>query len=120
MDYWSRRLFESPLIGLGESAIASFSNEILDRDPAYTTYHNAFIDILFSGGLVSLLIYILMLLVFFIKAKKLSWFIVIFFLFAPSMLNTYYVFSFNILGGFVGIVILYVDRIQREYYYIKS
>lgn len=107
--------FDSPLIGLGESAIPGYSNEVLNRDPAYTTYHNAFIDILFSGGLVSFIVYLLILLHFFFKTKKLSWFFVAFFLFAPSMLNTYYVFSFNILGGFIGIVLMYMDKIQREY-----
>ncbi len=106
---------ESPIFGLGESAIPLYSNEILNRDPAYTTFHNVFVDVLFSGGLVAFLLYLLIILYFFTNANKIFWFMFLFFLLAPSMLNTYYVFSFNILGGFVGIVLLYLDRIENEY-----
>lgn len=106
---------ESPIFGLGESAIPLYSNEILNRDPAYTTFHNVFVDILFSGGLVALLVYLLIILYFLSKANKVFWFMFLFFLLAPSMLNTYYIFSFNILGGFVGLVLLYMERIESKY-----
>jgi hypothetical protein len=104
----------SPLIGLGESSIPSYSNEVLNRDPAYTTYHNVIIDLLYSGGVVSTLLYFSILFIFFIKITNISSIIFISFLLAPSLANTYFIFSFNILGGFVGLVMLYVYRLKTK------
>lgn len=105
---------KSPLIGLGESSIPSYSNEVLNRDPPYTTYHNVIIDLLYSGGVISTLLYFLILLVFFNKITNISSLIFIFFLLAPSLANTYFIFSFNILGGFVGLVMLYAYRSKTK------
>jgi len=104
----------SPIIGLGESSIPSYSNEVLNRVPAYTTYHNVIIDSLYSGGIISTLLYFSILFVFFTKITNISWIIFISFLLIPSLANTYFIFSFNILGGFVGLIMLYAYRLKTK------
>ena len=97
---------ESPIWGNGESKISQYSNIFLNRTPAFTTYHNVFVDLLFSGGVISFLFYCILLVVVYSHLKfKDSIFLSL--LLAPSILNTYYLFSFNILSGFISIWVIH-------------
>lgn len=103
----------SPLIGNGESSIPEFSNEYLNRDPAFTTFHNIFFDVLYIGGGLGFLFLILAMTSYFymfgVKYLYLAVLIVL-----PALLNTYYPFALNILGGVVGVLAVYHYRLRTQ------
>lgn len=74
-DLWAIGLTgfsESPFWGMGESSIPEYSNEILHRNPPLTTYHNFFVDLLYSAGslgLIALIIFVLAMLEMVSSAK---------------------------------------------------
>jgi len=104
-DLWAIGLTgfsESPFLGMGESSIPEYSNEILHRNPPFTTYHNVFVDVLYSAGslgLIALMIFVLAMFEMVSSAKSKY---LLLFLLAPSMFNTFYPFAPNILGLITG------------------
>lgn len=104
---------ESPFFGNGESKIPHYSNVFLNRNPPFTTYHNVFIDLLFSGGIISFLIYSFLLVIVYSKLKCKDCILLSMFL-APSLLNSYYLFSFNVLSGFISIWIVYRIKVLNN------
>lgn len=104
---------ESPIFGKGEGQIPFYSNLILNRDPAFTTFHNVFVDIFFSGGVFAFIFYITLLFLVFLKLKYKDWLLFSLFL-APSLLNTYFLFSFNVLSGFLSVWVVYKIKLAEK------
>ena len=102
----------SPYFGLGESMIAEYSNNYLNRARPYTTFHNSIIDILFSAGAIGLISF-LMLLFFSLRLAGRESSLFIIFMFLPSLFNSYYFFSFNILGGISALAIVFLYRERK-------
>lgn len=104
-DLWAIGLTgfsESPFWGMGESSIPEYSNEVLNRNPPFTTYHNIFVDVLYSAGLlglIAMIIYILLMLAMVPNTKSKY---LLLFLLAPSLFNTFYPFAPNMLGLITG------------------
>lgn len=100
---------DRPFIGFGESSIPDFSNRFLHRNPPFTTFHNVFIDVVFSSGILGIFSFVIFLLVslFLVGRKHFLFFLL---LLAPSFFNTFFPFSPNILGLFVGALMLLLHR----------
>ena len=103
---------ERPLLGLSELAIPSVSNEVLNRDPAYTTYHNVLIDLASSGGVFAILSYLLFALFCFFRASRSDKLIVLF-IYAPALFNTFLPFAPNMLGVLSGAILVKVCKFYR-------
>ncbi|WP_320820872.1 hypothetical protein [Thalassolituus sp.] len=100
---------QSPFWGNAESTIPAFSNSFLNRDPAFTTFHNMFFDILYINGMFGLFLFLMSVLVYFYMFGR-KHFYFAGFLMLPALFNTYYPFSLNILGGLVGVLAIYHHR----------
>lgn len=99
----------SPFFGLGESSIPEYSNQILNRYPPFTTYHNIFVDIMYSAGIIGLSIALLNTILIFQLVGSMRSRYTLALLIAPALFNTYYPFAPNILGIITGcwIVLMY-------------
>ena len=109
--------YNAPILGLGENAIPVVSNEVLNRNPAYTTYHNVLLDVLAVSGIIGFLLYGFIFIYTLSFIEKGHRFIFLM-LMAPALLNTYYAFMPNPLGGILGAFIFYsmkkrVNRLQN-------
>lgn len=107
---------DNPFFGLGESSISEFSNKVLHRDPPFTTFHNFFVDIIFSAGIFGLLsASILIILIYNMVGKGINSYILTFLL-APALFNTFYPFAPNILGLITGTWIMLKYRKSASKY----
>ena len=106
---------KSPFWGMGESSIAEYSNEVLHRNPPFTTYHNILVDVLYSAGLFGFIAMIAFVLAMFRMVPNFKSKYLLLFLLAPSLFNTYYPFAPNILGLITGtwIVLEYRNSTSR-------
>ena len=105
--------YESPLLGSSELSIPSISNEILKRNPAYTTYHNVLIDLASSGGLFAVLGYLMFALYCVSRAvgyDKLT----VLFIYAPALFNTFIPFAPNMLGALSGALLVVLCRLYKR------
>ena len=94
--------FESPIVGQGFSQIPEYSNSYLNRTRPYTTFHNIIFDTLFASGILGGIALIVLCSVFFTMIGKRNFFFGLLLL-SPSMFNTFFPFSPNVLGGFIRI-----------------
>ena len=104
--------YESPLLGSSELSVPSISNEILNRNPAYTTYHNVLIDLASSGGLFAVLGYLMFALYCVSRAvgyDKLT----VLFIYAPALFNTFIPFAPNMLGALSGALLIILCRLYK-------
>ena len=104
-DLWAIGLTgfsESPFWGMGESSIPEYSNKVLNRNPPFTTYHNVFVDVLYSAGTFGLIAMVIFVLAMFAMVPKANSKYLLLFLLAPSIFNTFYPFAPNILGLITG------------------
>ena len=92
--------FESPIVGQGFSQIPEYSNSYLNRTRPYTTFHNIIFDTLFASGILGGIALIVLCSVFFTMIGKRNFFFGLLLL-SPSMFNTFFPFSPNVLGGFI-------------------
>lgn len=94
---------EKPILGWGESSIPDYLSQYFFRDPQYTTFHNVLVDVLFSAGTVGLFLYAMLIatFVFMIGVRNIIYSAL---LLLPSIMNTYYPFSPNIIGAFLAII----------------
>ena len=105
--------YSAPIIGLGENAIPDFSNSILNRNPPYTTYHSVIFDVLAISGFLGFLVFIF-LFVYIYASIRIDHRFIYLMLIAPSLLNTYYAFMPNPLGGILGVFIFYSIASKRN------
>lgn len=90
---------KSPFFGNGFSEIPDYAFEAIGR-AHLTSFHNVFIDTLFASGILGFSGLVLLYLIYFSMAGKHNLFIGVMIL-SPSLFNTYFPFSPNLLGGFV-------------------
>lgn len=105
--------YEWPVLGLSELSIPSVSNEVLNRNPAYTTYHNVLIDLASSGGAFAVLSYLIFALFCFFRAvgyDKLT----VMFIYAPALSNTFIPFAPNMLGVLSGALLVMLCRFHNR------
>ena len=105
--------YSAPIIGLGENAIPDFSNAILNRNPPYTTYHSVIFDVLAISGILGFLAFTFLFIYIFFSIRLDHRFLYLM-LIAPSLLNTYYAFMPNPLGGILGVFIFYSIASKRN------
>ena len=101
-ELWSIGLqgfLEKPLFGNGFSSIPVYALEAIGRE-SLTSYHNVVVDVVFASGLVGFISLLFVYLIFFSMIGKKN-FIIGAILLAPSLLNTFFPFSPNLLGGFI-------------------
>ena len=111
--------YSSPIIGLGENAIPEFSNAILNRNPPYTTYHSVIFDVLATSGVLGFLAFTF-LFVYILFSIRVDHRFLYLLLIAPSLLNTYYAFMPNPLGGILGVFIFYSIASKRNSIYCEK
>lgn len=112
--------YSAPIIGLGENAIPDFSNAILNRNPPYTTYHSVIFDVLAISGILGFLAFTFLFIYIFFSIRSDHRFLYLM-LIAPSLLNTYYAFMPNPLGGILGVFIFYsIASKQNNIHYEKT
>lgn len=104
--------FESPLLGLSELSIPSVSNEVLNRNPPFTTYHNVLIDLASSGGLFALFSYLGFGAYCFMRAVGLNK-VTVLFIFAPALFNTFIPFAPNMLGILSGALLVMLCNLYK-------
>jgi O-antigen ligase len=105
--------YESPLLGSSELSIPSISNEILNRTPPYTTYHNVLIDLASSGGLIAVLGYLMFGLYCVSRAVGYAKLTVLF-IYAPALFNTFIPFAPNMLGALSGALLVILCRLYKR------
>jgi O-antigen ligase len=105
--------YSAPLLGHGENAIPYISNAVLNRDPAYTTYHNVVLDVLAISGLFGFIVYSFLFVYTFLVIDRSHRFIYLLIM-APALANTYIAFMPNPLGGIIGCFIFYSIRFRRN------
>ena len=105
--------YESPLLGSSVLSIPSISNEVLNRNPAYTTYHNVLIDLASSGGLFALLSY-LMFGLYCVSRAVGSAKLTVLFIYAPALFNTFIPFAPNMLGALSGALLVILCRLYKR------
>ena len=111
-DLWTIGLSgfsESPILGLAETTIPDYSNNILNRHQAYTTYHNIFIDVVYSTGSVGLVALLCHYLVLYALVGVENW-VSLSFILAPSLFNSYLVFAPNAIGFICAVWIILAFR----------
>ena len=104
---------EAPVLGSSELSIPTFSNIELDRDPAFTTYHNILVDLGAAGGLVALTFFTIFTAICFHRARG-SHRITLAFLLAPALFNSYLPFAPNPLGVIVAAALVFICRLNKE------
>ena len=115
-DLWvaALKLAENkPVFGYGESAIPIYSNLVFNKINPYTTWHNSLIDLLFSAGLCGLVTYVGALVYYLLKIKR-SHALYFAFVLAPGISNTFYVGSYNLLGGMSALILVYFLQYRRQ------
>ena len=90
---------EYPIFGTGESSVRYFTSVYGPR--LFTTYHNVFVDIVAMTGGVGLTIYLMIIALLFLHTKNK---IILLFVWAPALSNTFFIFSPNPLGLLSGIM----------------
>ena len=105
--------YERPLLGLSELSIPSVSNEVLNRYPAYTTYHNVLIDLASSGGVFAVLGYLTFALYCVSRAAGYDR-ITVLFIYAPALFNTFIPFAPNMLGVLSGALLVVLCRFYKR------
>lgn len=115
-DLWAIAIdsfIQNPILGSSEISIPEKSNNILQRENAFTTYHNVFMDTLVSGGVIGLLLLSSLFICLFSWVQKSHRFALLMLL-LPSLFNTFFVFSPNILGALSATFVLYSMRLKDE------